>query len=500
VGRSAKVRGFVRHARRAAPYRPVQERLADWKEIWTAPTETQLKVQTARCMDCGVPFCQADDGCPIQNKIPEFNELVYRGDWRRAYDRLSQTNNFPEFTGRVCPAPCEGACVLGVISQPVTIKNVENAIIERAFAEGWVRAAQVLRRTGKRVAVIGSGPAGLAAADLLNRSGHSVTVYERDEAAGGLLRYGIPAMKLDKGLVQRRIDLLAEGGIRFVTGCQVGGAELPAERLLREHDAVLLATGATVPRALKVRGAELGGVHFAMEFLGAAQRHLDRGEAIPPSLSARGKHVVIIGGGDTGCDCIATAVRQGARSVVNFSLLHRLPEERAPANPWPQWPRVMRMEYGHSEALAANGVEPREYCVLTKRFVASAENRARVGGVLTARVSWSPKPGTPQGSTNRAHLNMQELEGGERTFPADLVLFAIGYTGPEHQLLRELGVSTTVRSNVEADRATYETSTPGVFAAGDCRRGQSLIVHAIAEGRAAANAIDCFLDTRSRAV
>ena len=474
--------GFMEYPRKAVPYRDAAERLGDFDEIFTPPVEAHLKRQGARCMDCGVPFCQSATGCPIDNLIPEWNDLVYRGRWREALDRLHKTNNFPEFTGRTCPAPCEGACVLGITDPPVTIKNIENAIIDRGFAEGWVRHERPRQRTGKRVAIVGSGPAGLTAADQLNKAGHAVTVYEREDRIGGLLMYGIPNMKLDKALVERRVQLMSKAGVTFRTGADVGQGVDP-EALKGRYDALLLATGATQPRDLHIPGRELPGVHFAMEFLTANTRSLlDSQLGDGRFINAKDRDVIVVGGGDTGADCIGTALRHGCRSLINLELLDQPPAERAPDNPWPDWPLILRTEYAHQESIARFGSDPRSYAILSKALVADAQGR--VAALHTVSVEWRRNGRAPE---------MIEIEGSERVFKADLVLLAMGFLGPEAYLAEALGVELDRRSNYRAAHGEYRTSVPGVFAAGDCRRGQSLVVWAINEGRGAARAIDQYL-------
>jgi glutamate synthase (NADPH/NADH) small chain len=481
-----KPTGFLEYPRKSVPYRESSARLGDFDEIYTLPSEEALKIQGSRCMDCGVPFCQSDDGCPIDNLIPEWNDLVYQGRWREALDRLHRTNNFPEFTGRTCPAPCEGACVLGITDPAVTIKNIENAIIDRGFAEGWVKHEAPVKRSGKTVAIVGSGPAGLAAADQLNGAGHAVTVYERADRIGGLLMYGIPNMKLDKSLVERRVNLMRDAGVEFVVSADIGKTHDAAE--LRDGvDALLLATGATRPRDLPVAGRELDGVYFAMEFLTANTRSLlESGLEDGKYISAKDKDVIVIGGGDTGADCIGTALRHGCKSVVNFELLEQPPNARAPDNPWPAWPKILRTEYAHEEAIAKFGADPRAYAIVTKTLIAKGGS---VGGLTAARVDWRNEQG---------RLQMHEIADSEQQWQADLVLLAMGFLGPEHYVSDALGVSVDERSNYRAEHGSFATGVDGVFAAGDCRRGQSLVVWAINEGRGAARAIDQFLCGSSR--
>jgi NAD(P)H-dependent glutamate synthase small subunit len=479
-----KPTGFMEYPKKSVPYRDASERTADFREIFTQPADEHLRNQGARCMDCGVPFCQSHDGCPIDNLIPEWNDMVYQGRWRDALDRLLKTNNFPEFTGRTCPAPCEGACVLGITDPPVTIKNIENAIIDRGFAEGWVSAHVPETRTGKRVGVVGSGPAGLAAADQLNRAGHEVTVYERADRIGGLLMYGIPNMKLDKQVVNRRVELLRESGIRFVTNADVG-KNVDVAELRASHDALLLATGATQPRDLNVPGRDLDGVHFAMQYLTASTKSLlDSNFEDRKFIDARDKRVIVIGGGDTGADCIGTALRHGCKSLVNLELLEQPPEKRAPDNPWPAWPKIRRTDYAHEESIARFGADPRYYAVVSKEF--RANGHGGVGSVRISRIEWQ----RADGSTSP---KMVELEGTEQTLEADLILLAMGFLGPEPYVVQKLGVELDARSNYKAAHGSFATSVPGVFAAGDCRRGQSLVVWAINEGRGAARAVDQYL-------
>ncbi|MBL0059670.1 MAG: glutamate synthase subunit beta [Elusimicrobia bacterium] len=467
------------------------ERIRHWDEFHEPMAEESLRQQGARCMDCGVPFCHTGSliagmasGCPINNLIPEWNDLVFRGLWKEALERLHKTNNFPEFTGRVCPAPCEGSCVLGMSEPAVTIKNIEASIIDRGFAEGWVRAEPPKKRTGKKVAVVGSGPAGLSAAAQLNRAGHAVTVFERADRVGGLLMYGIPNMKLDKDVVQRRVDLMAKEGVTFRTGTEVG-KDYPAEKLRTEFDAVVLATGATVPRNLPVPGREFTGIHFAMEFLQANTKSLlDSHHKDSKFISAAGKDVIVIGGGDTGTDCVGTALRQGAKSIVQFEILPRSPDKRAPDNPWPQWPKIHRTDYGQEEAAAVFGEDPRQFLISTTRFL-RGENSSHVKEVHTVQIQWA--------KNEKGAFVPVPVPGTERAWPAQLVLLAMGFLGPEEGLLTSLQVDRDERSNIKAQHGRFSTNIPGVFAAGDARRGQSLVVWAINEGRGAAREADRFL-------
>jgi glutamate synthase (NADPH/NADH) small chain len=480
--------GFIEIERRGSPSRPPLERIKDWSEAHPHLDDAALGDQAARCMDCGIPYCHTGtlisgmaSGCPINNLIPEWNDLVYRGQWEEASIRLHYTNNFPEFTGRVCPAPCEGSCTVGIDGDPVTIKAIEAEIADRAWDEGWITPNPPLARTGFAVAVVGSGPAGLAAADQLNRAGHLVTVYERADRIGGLLTYGIPNMKLDKTVVDRRVRLMEAEGIRFVTGVTIG-AELGADRVVAEHDAVVLATGATVARDLPLPGRELGGIHLAMSYLrGNTRRLLDGGPGAEPPIDAAGRDVVVIGGGDTGTDCVGTAVRQGARSVRQLEIMGRPPERRAPGNPWPEWPKVYKLDYGQEEAQALWGEDPRRYSTTTRRFIGRNE---RVTGIEIADISWTVSgDGKPE---------LREVPGTAQVIPTDLVLLAMGFTGPEAALPKAFGCDLDPRGNVKAG-ADRMTSVPGVFAAGDCVRGQSLVVWAIKEGRTAAVGVDRYL-------
>ncbi|XP_057856392.2 glutamate synthase 1 [NADH], chloroplastic isoform X2 [Cryptomeria japonica] len=480
--------GFMKYERESVSYRDAVVRINDWKEVVeeTRP-DALLKTQSARCMDCGTPFCHQDNsGCPLGNKIPEWNELVYQGRWREALDRLLETNNFPEFTGRVCPAPCEGSCVLGIIENPVSIKSIECSIIDKAFEEGWMIPRPPVKRTGKKVAVVGSGPSGLAAADQLNKAGHSVTVYERADRIGGLMMYGVPNMKTDKiDVVQRRVDLMKDEGVNFIVSANVGVDPLfSVDRLRADNDALLLACGATKPRDLPVPGCELKGIHFAMDFLHANTKSLLDSELQDGKfISAKDKMVVVIGGGDTGTDCIATAIRHGSNNIVNLELLPEPPKSRAPGNPWPQWPRIFRVDYGHQEAKAKFGEDPRKYEVLTKRFI--GDDNGNVRGLEVVRVKWE--------KDESGKFQFKEIEGSEEVIKAELVLLALGFLGPEQNIAEKLGMERDNRSNFKADFGRFETNVEGIFAAGDCRRGQSLVVWAIAEGRAAACQIDKFV-------
>ncbi|KAI9725449.1 MAG: glutamate synthase [NADH] [Chrysothrix sp. TS-e1954] len=478
-----KTRGFMKYSRRAEKYRNSTTRTKDWQELSSRLNDDELKYQAARCMDCGVPFCQSDTGCPISNIIPKWNELIFQNQWRDALNRLLMTNNFPEFTGRVCPAPCEGACVLGINEDPVGIKSIECAIIDRGFEMGWMIPTPPENRSGKKVAVIGSGPSGLSCADQLNRVGHNVTVYERSDRIGGLLMYGIPNMKLDKKIVQRRVDFMAAEGVKFVTGCFIGEGDMTLDTLREENDAVVICTGATVARDLPIPGRKLSGIHFAMQFLHKNTKSLLDSELADNSyISAKDKHVVVIGGGDTGNDCIGTSVRHGAKSVTNFELLPQPPPERARDNPWPQWPRIYRVDYGHTEVKTHMGKDPREYCVMSKEFVDDGEGNVK--GINTVRVEWT--------KTATGGWDMKQLEDSQEYFPADLVMISMGFLGPEDRVLGE-NVEKDARKNIKTPPGHYSTSLTGVFAAGDCRRGQSLIVWGINEGRQAARDVDSFL-------
>lgn len=479
-----KTKGFMKYQRRSEKYRKPETRTRDWKELSARLNEDELKYQAARCMDCGVPFCQSDTGCPISNIIPKWNELVFQNQWKDALNRLNMTNNFPEFTGRVCPAPCEGACVLGINEDPVGIKSIECAIIDRGFDMGWMVPNPPQNRTGKTVAVIGSGPAGLACADQLNRAGHTVTVYERADRIGGLLMYGIPNMKLDKTIVQRRVDFMEAEGVNFVTGVEVGpDAEVSLHSLRQDYSAVVISTGATVARDLKIPNRELDGIHFAMQFLHRNTKSLLDSELSDGEyISAKGKDVIVIGGGDTGNDCIGTSVRHGAKSVTNFELLPQPPPERARDNPWPQWPRIYRVDYGHTEVKSHMGKDPREYCVMSEEFVGDEDGH--VSGINIHRVEWT--------KSVSGGWDMKKVEGSQQFFPAQLVLLSMGFLGPDDRLLGT-EVEKDARKNIKTPPGKYNTNLGGVFAAGDCRRGQSLIVWGINEGRQAARDVDTYL-------
>lgn len=460
-----KTRGFMKYQRRSEKYRPAKTRVKDWAELSQRLDEDELKYQSARCMDCGVPFCQSDTGCPISNIIPKWNELVFANQWQDALNRLLMTNNFPEFTGRVCPAPCEGACVLGINEDPVGIKSIECAIIDRGFEKGWMVPKPPKVRTGKKVAIIGSGPAGLAAADQLNKAGHTITVYERADRLGGLLMYGIPNMKLDKRIVKRRTDFMAAEGVNFKTGVAIG-EDVKLLDLKAENDAIIIATGATVARDLPIKGRNLEGIHFAMEFLHKNTKSLLDSELADNSyISAKDKHVVVIGGGDTGNDCIGTSVRHGAKSVINFELLPQPPPERARDNPWPQWPRIYRVDYGHTEVQQHTGKDPREFCIMSEEFV--DDGNGKVKGINTIRVEWT--------KSATGGWDMKKVEGSQQFFPADLVLLSMGFLGPEGRVLGD-DIEKDARKNVKTPPGKYSTNVEGIFAAGDCRRGQSLIV------------------------
>ena len=485
-----KPTGFLEFPREIPPDRSPLKRIGDWKEFHIFLPEADLKKQGARCMDCGIPFCHTGQlvsgmasGCPIHNLIPEWNDLVYRGLWKEALDRLHKTNNFPEFTGRVCPAPCEGSCVLGINDPPVTIKNLEVSIIDHGWEHGWVVPEPPKQRTGKTVAVIGSGPAGLSAAAQLNRAGHLVTVFERADRPSGLLMYGIPNMKLDKNeVVLRRLKILEAEGIAFICNMEVG-KNYPAEKLMQQFDAVILATGATKPRDLPIPGREFKGIHYAMDFLTANTKSILDGHKNGSYIDANGKDVVVIGGGDTGTDCVGTSLRHGCNSLVQAEILPRPPLERARDNPWPEWPKTYKLDYGQEEAAAKFGADPRVYLTTATKF--EGDDHGHVKAVHTVQVEWTRNE---QGLFIPKHV-----PGTEKVLPAQLVLLAMGFLGPEQPLLDALGVERDARSNAKADFEKYTTNLKGVFAAGDCRRGQSLVVWAFNEGRGAARECDRYL-------
>src|SRR5579885_3093113 len=473
----ADPKGFRKYAREGPKRRPVELRVLDWKEFYEPMPEDKLQIQGARCMDCGVPFCQSTNGCPVVNLIPEWNDLVHRGRWKDALKALHTTNNFPEFTGRLCPAPCESACVLGINDDPVSIRVIEWNIVDRGFDEGWVEPVLPVKRTGKTVAVIGSGPAGLACAQQLARAGHGVTVFEKADRIGGLLRYGIPDFKMEKRHIDRRLEQMAAEGVTFVTDAHVG-VNVPVDRLRREFDALVLAGGATKPRDLPVPGRELKGIHFAMEFL-PQQNRVVAGDHVPDQIVATGKRVVILGGGDTGSDCLGTSNRQGAASVHQFELLPQPPKDRPPFT-WPNWPMILRTSTSHEEGVI------REWSINTKRF--SGDAHGNVKKLHAVRLEWTADGGRPA---------MREIPGSEFELECDLVLLALGFVGPEPDtMLAQLGVKLTERGTVWVDER-YQTSVPGVFACGDMRRGQSLVVWAIWEGREAARGVDAYLMGRT---
>lgn len=483
-----KPTGFLEYLRELPLDRPAMERIADWNEFHSHMDPQALRTQAARCMDCGIPYCHTGillsgmaSGCPVNNLIPEWNDLVYRGLWREALERLHKTNNFPEFTGRVCPAPCEGSCTVGLNCTPVTIKNIEVSIIDKGWEEGWVVPQPPAVRTGKKVAVVGSGPAGLSAAAQLNKAGHTVTVFERADRPGGLLMYGIPNMKLDKEqVVLRRIKLLEAEGVTFVCNTEVG-KDLSSEKLLKDFDAVALCTGATKSRDLPIEGRELKGIHLAMEFLGSNTKALLDKSA--PPISAAGKNVIVIGGGDTGTDCVGTSIRHGCVSVGQVEIMPQSPQERAASNPWPEWPKIHRTDYGQEEAAAKFGSDPRVFLTTAKRFISDADGNVKE--VHLVQIEWK--------KNEKGQFVPQEVAGSDKIVPAQLVLLALGFLGPDQALLETLGVERDARSNVKADFQKYTTSVPKVFAAGDCRRGQSLVVWAFNEGRGVAREVDRFL-------
>jgi len=474
-----KVTGFLELDREIEPYRDVDIRINDYDEIFSGDHNlNQLQDQGSRCMDCGVPFCQSADGCPIDNLIPEWNDLVYNNEWRNALERLEKTNNFPEFTGRVCPAPCEGSCVLGLTNPAVTIKNIELAIVDKGFEEGWIKTRKVTERSGKKVAVVGSGPAGLAAADELNQMGHFVKVYERSDRIGGLLMYGIPNMKLGKDVVDRRINLLRSEGIEFITDTDIG-QDITTTKLKTQFDAIIFTTGATKARDLPAENRDAKGIYPAMDYLTANTKNLlDNGHVDQDEFSATGRDVIVIGGGDTGTDCIGTAIRQGAKSLVNFELMSQPPVDRSENNPWPQWPTIFRVDYGHEEAQSVFGQDPRHYQLLTKAFI--KDDNGNVSGLKTINVEFK-------------NGKLNEIDGTEKTWDAQLVLLSMGFVSPEHYLSEDAKIDLDERGNYKAEYGEYITSKSGIFTAGDCRRGQSLVVWAINEGRGVAKSVNTYL-------
>ncbi|MEM9078577.1 MAG: glutamate synthase subunit beta [Bacteroidota bacterium] len=469
-----KITGFMEFDRKDETYAPVKERIKNYKEFTKPLKENEIKKQGARCMDCGIPFCHS--GCPLGNLIPDFNDAVYRGKWEKATEILHSTNNFPEFTGRLCPAPCEEACVLGINEDPVSIENIEKNIVETAFDKGWIKPTPPNKRTGKTIAVVGSGPAGLATAQQLNRAGHMVTVFERDEKIGGLLRYGIPDFKMEKHIIDRRLEVLEAEGITFKTGIHIG-KDIEASELKEVFDAVVLCGGATVRRQLPIPGADLKGVVQAMDFLPQNNRKVDGLPFNEENLSAEGKHVVVIGGGDTGSDCIGTSIRHGALSVTNFEIMPKATLDRPQGQPWPFWPMRLRTSSSHKE-----GAE-RVFSIATKSFIGN--EKGELIGLLTVEVEWAKIPGKrPQ---------LKEIEGTEKEWQCDLALLALGFTGSETTIAEQLDLQMDTRTNIKASALDYKTNIPGIFVAGDQRRGQSLIVWAISEGRQAAHHVDAYL-------
>ncbi|MFS4469790.1 glutamate synthase subunit beta [Maribacter sp. 2210JD10-5] len=469
-----KITGFLEFDRKVESYEPVEQRVQNYKEFTVPMEEKELKEQGARCMDCGIPFCHS--GCPLGNLIPDFNDAVYRGKWEKAARILHSTNNFPEFTGRLCPAPCEEACVLGINENPVSIENIEKNIVETAFEKGWVTATPPTKRTGKKVAVIGSGPAGLATAQQLNRAGHAVTVFERDEKPGGLLRYGIPDFKMEKSVIDRRLTVLKEEGIEFKCGVHVG-IDIKAEALKNDFDAIVLCGGATVRRNLPIKGSDLNGVVQAMDFLPQNNRRVDGITQFDKEIMATDKNVIVIGGGDTGSDCIGTSIRHGAKSVSNFEIMPMATTDRPENQPWPFWPMRLRTSSSHKE-----GAE-RFFSISTKEFIGDKDGNLK--GLITAEVEWIKQPGQ--------RPVLKEIEGTEKEWKCELALLAMGFTGSEMTIAEQLGLESDVRTNIKASESNYKTNVDGVFVAGDQRRGQSLIVWAISEGRQAAHHVDKYL-------
>ncbi len=482
--------GFIKHQRKVLSLRPALKRLKDWKEITTSslPNKEILQQQASRCMDCGIPFCHSGvmlgnalSGCPLHNLMPEFNDFVFQGLDEFAYARLDKTNNFPEFTSHVCPAPCEGACSAGLVTDPVSIKNIEQYVIETAFAKNMVKPNIPANRTKKKVAIIGSGPSGLACADELNKAGHNVTVFERADRPGGLLMYGIPNMKLDKKLVARRVKLLEQGGIKFSLNSEIGH-NISSETLLKQFDAIVLCTGSTIPRDLPIKGRDLKGIYYAKDYLGAATKSLLDSEGKDgKAISAKDKDVIVIGGGDTGNDCVATAIRQGCNSIRQIEIMPCLPHSRTPNNPWPEFPRVFKTDYGQEEAIALYKKDPRQYCITSKEFIG---NDGAVEQLKICQVEWKNIDG---------RMIPQDITNTEETIPAQLVLLAMGFVGTEQNIFNEFKIAKSPQNNIDAKEDDCTTSIPGIFAAGDARRGQSLVVWAVKEGRQAAKAVNDYL-------
>ncbi len=486
-----KLTGFLEFVRTTNPMRPEEERVQDWEEVYVLRDEQTCQEQGARCMDCGVPFCHRGEmmeggasGCPINNLIPEWNDLIYRNRWREALDRLHHTNNFPEVTGRVCPAPCEAGCVLGINEPAVTIHDNERTIIDKGFENGWVVPEVPEIRTDKKIAVVGSGPAGLACAQQLNRAGHNVTVFERSDRLGGLMMYGIPNMKLDKGVMQRRIDIIEQEGVVYKTNTEVG-KDISANELKKEFDAVVLANGATKPRDLPVAGRDLKGVHFAMDFLHANTKSLlDSNLEDENYISAKGKKIIVIGGGDTGTDCVGTSLRHGCEKVTQLEIMPKPEADRnRVSNPWPQWPSNLKVDYGQAEAIKIQGKDPRNFSVMTQKFEGDAEGN--LIAIHTVAVEWT--------KNDKGAMFPKAVAGTEERVEADIVLLAMGFLGPENPVAEQLGLELDARSNYKAKHEVYTTNVEGVFAAGDSRRGQSLVVWAINEGRGAAREVDKYL-------
>jgi len=485
-----KITGFMEYNRKETPYRDEIERIKDWNELNNELDEKERMRQGARCMDCGTPFCHSGivynnlpSGCPLNNLIPEWNDLIYRGMWEEALERLLKTNNFPEFTGKVCPAPCEGACTLGIVEPQVTIKNNELAIIEKGYEKGYTKPFIPVIRTNKKVAVIGSGPAGLACSEQLNKVGHSVTIYERADRPGGLLMYGIPNMKLDKKYVNRRINLMKQSGINFILNTEVG-VDITKEELLDKYDAVVLCTGSTTPRDLKVENRDAKGIYFAVDYLTQNTKSLlNSNHKDNKYINAKNLNVIVIGGGDTGNDCVATAIRQGCKSVLQFEIMPEAPIERTSANPWPEFPKIKKTDYGQKEAIALFGSDPRIYGISTKSFIKDKDNK--LIGLDTVKVEWN--------KDNKGRFFPREITGSEKYYDADIVLLAMGFVGPDKKLVESFNLATDNRNNIKAQYKEHATNIDKVFAAGDNRRGQSLVVWAIREGREAAKSCDALL-------